>query len=243
MECDMRGIPNHPVVCIGCGELKGSPKDRQCHSCRIQTRPNPNRRFSWTPELDQELQLAYQEARTRRELTENLNLFQKRSGFTRIVVLARATQLGISEKRKRWSPEEVKVLSEAAGTLSKAAIARKLKRSYWSVKAECSRLQLSSRLSDGYSRSDVQYLLGVGQRTIRKWIALGWLRVQDGRVTEPSMIKFLREHPEEYRLSRVDEAWYKGLLFPSFGIKRDRDLPHVINKPVAPGAEAWLDAG
>jgi hypothetical protein len=57
------------------------------------------------------------------------------------------------------------------------------------------------------------------------------------------MIKFLREHPEEYRLSRVDEAWYKGLLFQSFGIKRDRDLPHVINKPVAPGAEAWLDAG
>ncbi len=239
----MRGIPNNPVVCVGCGELKGSPKDRRCHSCRIQTRPNPNKRFFWTPELDQELQLAYQEARTRRELSENLDVFQKRSGFTRIVMLARATQLGMSAKRKRWSPEEVEVLSEAAGTLSKAAIARKLKRSYWSVKAECSRLQLSSRLSEGYSRNDVQHLLGVGQRSIRKWITWGWLRVQEGRVTETSMIKFLREHPEEYRLSRVDEAWFKGLLFPSFGIKRDRDMPQVMSKTVAPDAEAWLDAG
>ncbi|HXB21271.1 MAG TPA: hypothetical protein VNV88_07820 [Candidatus Solibacter sp.] len=239
----MRGIPNNPVVCIGCGELRGSPKDRRCHSCRIQTRPNPNKKFSWTAELDQELQLAYKEAHTRRELSENLNRFQKRSGFTRIVMLARAAQLGISAKRKRWTPEEIEVLSEAAGSLSKAAIARKLKRSYWAVKAECSKLQISSRLSEGYSRADIECLLGVGPRSVRKWITLGWLRVQDGRVTEPSVIKFLREHPEEYRLSRVDEAWYKGLLFPSFGVKRDRDVPQVIGKPIAPDAEAWLSTG
>jgi hypothetical protein len=30
-------------------------------------------------------------------------------------------------------------------------------------------------------------------------------------------MKFLRDHPEEYRLNRVDEAWFKGLMFPSFG--------------------------
>jgi hypothetical protein len=49
------------------------------------------------------------------------------------------------------------------------------------------------------------------------WIKLGWLRVQDDRITETSMMKFLRDHPEEYRLNRVDEAWFKGLMFPSFG--------------------------
>jgi hypothetical protein len=239
----MRGIPNNPVECEGCGELRGSPRDRLCHSCRIQARPNPNKRFSWTPELDQELQLAYKEAHTRRELSGNLDRFQKRSGFTRIVMLARAAQLGISAKRKRWTPEEIEVLGEAAGSLSKAAIARRLKRSYWAVKAECSRLQISSRLSKGYSRADIECLLGVGPRSVRRWIALGWLRVQDGRVTEPSVIKFLREHPEEYRLSRVDEPWFKGLLFPSFGVKRDRDGPQAISKSIAPDAEAWLSAG
>ncbi|HEV2992501.1 MAG TPA: hypothetical protein VG759_28970 [Candidatus Angelobacter sp.] len=236
----MRGIPNNPVVCTVCGELKGSPKDQRCHACRIQTRPNPNKRFHWTPELDQELQLAYRDAHSRNELTENLNRFQKRTGFTRIVVLARATQLGMSAKRRRWSRQEIEVLNQAAGTLSKAAIARKLKRSYWSVKAECTRLQLSARLSDGYSRRDVECLLGVGHRSIRKWITMGWLRVQQGRVTEASIIKFLREHPEEYRLSRVDEAWFKGLLFPAFGLKRNEDLSRTASKPVAPAAEVWL---
>jgi len=45
------------------------------------------------------------------------------------VVLARATQLGMSTKRRRWSPEEIEILNETAGTLSKAAIARKLSQS------------------------------------------------------------------------------------------------------------------
>jgi hypothetical protein len=85
------------------------------------------------------------------------------------------------------------------------------------VKAQCSRLSIQSRLTSGYSRADVEYLLGVGARSVRKWIKLGWLRVQDDRITETSMVRFLRDHSEEYRLNRVDETWFKGLLFPSFG--------------------------
>jgi hypothetical protein len=30
-------------------------------------------------------------------------------------------------------------------------------------------------------------------------------------------VRFLRDHPEEYRLNRVDETWFKGLMFPLFG--------------------------
>ena len=111
----------------------------------------------------------------------------------------------------------MKLLGELAGTLTKSAIARKLGRSYWSVKAQCSRLSIQSRLTSGYSRIDIQYLLGVGGRSTARWIKRGWLKLQNDRITEASVIKFLREHPEEYRLSRVDETWFKGLLFPSFG--------------------------
>lgn len=166
-------------------------------------RPNPTRRFCWSSELDRQLRALYQEAHTRRELTERLNAFQRQCGFTRVVVLARATQLGLSSISRRWTAAEIELLGELAGTLSKSAIARKLGRSYWSVKAQCSRLCIQSRLTSGYSRVDVQYLLGVGGRSINKWIKLGWLRVQNDRITEASMVKFLREHPEEYRLSRV----------------------------------------
>lgn len=213
----MRGIPNNPVACTCCGNPDGSPGDQFCHSCRIKARPNPNKRFWWSPDLDRQLCIAYQETRDRRELTQSLNAFQKRTGFTRVVVLARATQLGLSSASKRWTVEELEILGELAGTLSKSAIARKLGRSYCSVKAQCSRLGLQSRLASGYSRADVGYLLGVGARSVRTWIKLGWLRVQDDRITETSMMKFLRDHPEEYRLNRVDEAWFKGLMFPSFG--------------------------
>jgi hypothetical protein len=159
----------------------------------------------------------YQEAHTRQDLTAGLNAFQRQTGFTRVVVLARATQLGLSSASRRWTQAEIELLGDLAGTLSKSAIARKLGRSYWSVKAQCSRLFIQSRLISGYSRVDVQYLLGVGGRSLKKWITLGWLKLQNDRITEASMARFLREHPEEYRLSRVDETWFKGLVFPSFG--------------------------
>jgi DNA-binding CsgD family transcriptional regulator len=133
--------------------------------------------------------------------------------------VARAAALGLGQSRKRWSESEVEVLSEAAGRLSKAAIAKKLNRTYWSVKAEFSKLELQSRLRDGYSQGDVAYLLGASPRSVRKWVRSGWLRLQGSRITEASLSRFIRTHAEEYQLSRVDEAWFKGLLFPEFGRK------------------------
>jgi len=213
----VRGIPNNPVACRSCGELKGSPADQLCHGCRIRNRPNPNKKFSWTAQLDQELKLVYQESRNRVELTEGINAFQRRARFTRVVILARAAELGLSSPSRRWTQTEIDILCDLAGSQSKSAIARKLGRSYCSVKAQCAKQNISARLSSGYSRADVEFLLGVGARSVRKWIKSGWLRLQQDRVTESGITKFLREHPEEYTLSRVDEAWFKGLLFPSFG--------------------------
>lgn len=216
----MRGVPNHKVCCSRCGKLAGCPKDGLCHGCRIRSRPNPQKRFSWTPELDQALIRAYKQARTRLELSENLDHFQRRTGFTRVVALSRAVALGLGSRRKTWTPEERQLVAEWAGTFSKAAIARKLRRSYWSVKAELSKLELSARVTEGYSQNDMVYLLGVSARMLRKWISLGWLSVHGNRITEASVVRFLREHPGEYSLNRVDEAWFKGLLFPAFGKKR-----------------------
>ena len=213
----MRGIPNKPVVCRSCSERKGSPADHLCHGCRIKMRPSPNKRFFWTTELDQQLRLCYQDAPNKVALTDNLTGLQKRTGFTRVVLLARAAQLGLSAQSRAWTQGEIQSLENLAGTLSSAAIARKLGRSYGSIKARCAKQNISRRIREGYSREDVESLLGVGARSVRKWIKSGWLRLHQGRVTESSMIRFLREHPEEYRLNRVDETWFKGLLFPSFG--------------------------
>lgn len=219
----MRGIPKQAVTCTVCGGQNGCPKDQLCHRCRLALRPNPNKRFHWTTELDQSLGLAYQRARSRRELSESIDHLQRRTGFSRAAILSRATELHLSSERQAWTDQEIEILRELAGTLSKSAIARKLGRSYWSVKGAFSRMEISARLTDGYSREDAAMLLGVSARSIRSWISMGWLVVRDGRISEASMRTFLRRHSEEYSLNRVDEPWFKGMVFPSFGRRAAAD--------------------
>ena len=214
----MRGIPNHPVICGKCGGGNGCPKDSRCHRCRIKGRPNPNKRFFWTADLDNALIRAYRRAGTRRELTSNLNHIQRLSGFTRVVILSRAEALGLSfAVRRPWKEAELESLREDLGTLSQSQIARRLGRTYYSVKAQAARMGFSARVSADYSQQDIEQLLGVGRKRVSQWIRKGWLHLLGGRITERSLENFLRLHPEEYQLNRVDEAWFKGMLFPSFG--------------------------
>src|SRR5262249_18019486 len=140
----MRGIPSHPVTCCKCGNDNGCPKDGQCHRCRITGRQNPNKRFFWTTDLDNALTRAYRRARNRRELTDNLNHVQRLSGFTRVVILSRAEAMSLSFYAKRpWKEAEIESLRENLGTLSKSQIARRLGRSYNSVKAQVTNMRLS----------------------------------------------------------------------------------------------------
>jgi hypothetical protein len=214
----MRGFPNHPVTCSKCGSAKGCPKDSLCHGCRVTCRPNANKRFCWTTDLDSTLTRAYRSAHTRRELSSNLNHIQRLSSFTRVVILSRAAVLGLSfAVRRPWTETEIELLGEDLGTRSQSQIAKRLGRTYYSVKAQVSRMGLSACVSAHYSQHDVQQLFGVGRKRVCQWIRNRWLQLQDGRITERSLERFLRQHPEEYQLNRVDEAWFKGMLFPSFG--------------------------
>jgi len=160
---------------------------------------------------------AYRRALTRRELSTSLTALQLRSGFTRVVILERAVQLRLSFSRRRpWAPEEIALLESLAGSYSPASISRRLKRTFASVKAKLKQLQISARVTEGYSQTDLAELLGASPVSIRRWGRIGWLPVVNGRISEAAVVKFLRLHPHEYQLRRVDEAWFKGLLFPAF---------------------------
>ncbi len=196
--------------------MKGCASDALCHSCRMLARSRV-RKFVWTSELDGILQRAYQHATTRVELSANITHLQRRSGFTRNVILSRAVQLGLSfSNRRAWTVEEVAILQARAGSATPKALAVKLKRSHSSVKAKLKELSLSARISEGYTQDDLRQLLGVSARSIRDWLAWGWLRMVQERIPEASVIKFLRLHSEQYHLGRVDQAWFKGLVFPAF---------------------------
>lgn len=213
----MRGVPRKPVMCLRCNRMKACAKDRLCHSCRMTGRPNPQKRFTWTTEFDALLVSAYRRAQNREELSRNLTAFRARTGFTRVVVLARAAQLGLSFVRRRpWTREETALLGCLAGRYSTTYIARKLKRTFASVKAKVKQLDISVRVTEGYSQFDLAELLGASPTSIRRWCRIGWLRLTNGRVPETAVVNFLRLHPHEYQLRRVDDAWFKGLLFPAF---------------------------
>lgn len=107
----------------------------------------------------------------------------------------------------------METMCELVGTYSNKTVALKLGRSYHSVKRKVVAMKLSSRVREGYSLQDVQELLGVNSRKVYSWICKGWLRLDDGRVSDMQMRRFLRRHPEEYILRRVDEAWFKDVVF------------------------------
>ena len=210
----MRGVPKFPVLCSECGELNGAPKDKLCHACRLRSRPNSRKRFFWTKEFEARLRDSSTRASTREDLTASLDALQRFTGFPRFVILARAADLGLSFlKRRPWSDEELHFLKSNAGRLSMKALAARLSRTYYSVKAAVKSMELDGRVTDGYSVDELTRTFGVGKATIDRWITKGWIAHKEGRITEMSVVRFLRRRPHEYQLRRVDEVWFKELVF------------------------------
>lgn len=180
--------------------------------------------------LDELLRGVYRGARSRSELGVGVSDVMRRTGFPRWAVNRRAQVLGITAQRWMfWKTEEVLLLREQAGHWSVAKIARKLGRSPGSVKLKAYQIGISMRASDTYSRVDAAELLGVNVQSVARWINHGWLRDstafdgQYSRIRHFELVRFIKLHPEEYDLRRVDQAWFKGALFPSYGTKRTID--------------------
>lgn len=176
------------------------------------------KKFYWTDGLDSILKRSYRTARNRNELIRNLTYIQRLTGFPRFAIISRASALGIAKMKKQpWTVRDLSQLRELAGACGRRTLAKRLNRSEYSVKAALKRLNLSARISDGYSRTDLVELLGASPTSVRRWERLGWLAFACyGRASETSVRRFLRMHPDEYQLSFVNEAWFKGLLFETY---------------------------
>jgi hypothetical protein len=180
----------------------------------LRSKPNSRRKFSWTKEFDTRLRDSYTRASARKDLTASLDALQRFTGFPRFVILARAADLGFSFVRRRpWSDEELQFLKSNAGRLSVKALAERLSRTYYSVKAAIKSMELDGRVTQGYSVDELMRTFGVGKATVDRWIAKGWMRRNEGRITENSVYRFIRLRPHEYQLRRVDEIWFKEIVF------------------------------
>ena len=177
-----------------------------------------SKKFNWTDGLDSILKRSYRTARDRNELIRNLTYIQRLTGFPRSAITSRASALGLTRIRKQpWTASEFSQLRELAGTCGRKTLAKCLGRSEYSVKAALKRLMLSARVTEGYSRTDLVELLGVSPTSVRRWERLRWLAFGCyGRTSETAVRRFLKMHPDQYQLSFVNEAWFKGLLFETY---------------------------
>jgi hypothetical protein len=128
-----------------------------------------------------------------------------------------AQEMGLSFNRREWTAEEDGFLADHIGILTARVIAARLKRSMGSVRDRASHLALSARVQEGYNISDLAGVLGVGAPTARGWMRrglLGAVREREGlRVSEDAVVRFLRRYPGEYDLRRVDQTWFKSMVF------------------------------
>ncbi len=199
-----------------CGNSAAS--DGRCRSCRLTELNQSRRKYHWTPELIEELRQAYRQP-NKRKITAALDRLARVTGWPRKSIKDQARELGIvtSDHRRAWKQEEIEYLRERAGAESPYRLARKLGRSVHSVRAKAQRIQWSLAIREGYNMGDLARAFGVQHYKVASWMRRGLFgrvqQLQGSRVSEASVVRFLREHPAEYELRRVDEDWFKGLTF------------------------------
>jgi hypothetical protein len=205
------------LFCVQCGSEKPG-QDGLCQRCRARRLAQANRKYVFTDELRGELRDAY--AGGYQHLTAGLDRLVRRTGWPRFVFIREAHNLGVGTvgSRRDWAPEEDAYLAEHAGVQPVDAIAKALGRSRNSVWRRVQRrLRTSMRVSEGYTAQDLAAVMGISWKGIRTSFERGFFGrvkdVQGCRVSEKAVVKFLVEHPDKYDLRRVDQAWFKAVLF------------------------------
>jgi hypothetical protein len=202
--------------------LRKAAQSLTCGTNRIRgTKP----KYTWRPEYDAYLKAQYFGGLNRRFRV--LNRMIRLTGLPRWYIKRQAARLGLTMQmdRQPWTRAELDVLDELVGRVSVATIAKRLHRPVSSVANKLKRLQISRRVREGYTMRDLELCLGEDHRKICGWIKKGWLedrlqgtRRHDGngmdihRIREKDILDFLRNHPQEINLGKVDQTWFLDMV-------------------------------
>jgi hypothetical protein len=231
MNCVICGQP------IEEGRSQGAPPSeaKYCSKCRADHRRRAKPKYTWRPEFDAFLKAQYFGGLNRR--FQVLNRMIRMTGLPRWYIKRQATRLGLTMKmdRQPWTPADLKVLEKLVGRVSSATIAKRLHRPESSVVNKLKRLGNSRRVREGYTMRDLEQCLGEDHHKISVWIANGWLRDRlqgtrrhDGngrdihRIREKDILRFLKNHPQEINLGKVDQVWFLDLV-----LLRGREVPEA----------------
>ncbi len=202
--------------------LRKPPQNLTCDANRP---PGTTRRYTWRPEYDAYLKAQYFGGLNRRFRV--LNRMIRLTGLPRWYIKRQAARLGLTMHmdRKPWTRGELDVLDDLVGRVSATTIAKRLRRPVSSVINKLKRMQISRRVRNGYTMRDLGLCLGEDHHKISGWIKNGWLqdrlqgtRRHDGngrdihRISEKDILDFLRNHPQEINLGKVDQTWFLDLV-------------------------------
>lgn len=139
-------------------------------------------------------------------------------GKTENAVYLKARRLGITliQDRRKWTPPEEASLAELWGSVSIETIAKKLKRTVFSLKVKAVRMNLGPMINnnDLITVSDMVDMLGISRdRITTTWIKLG-LKLNKKRLTKSityymitwdNLLTFLENNQNEWDSRNVEE--------------------------------------
>ena len=187
----------------------------------------------WQTEQDDYLTAHYFGGLNRR--FQVLNQMIRLTGMPRWYIKRQAARLGLTLHMDRtpWTAREMNLLEKLVGHISSATIAKRLHRPESSVVNKLKRIGTSRRVRNGYTMRDIELCFGEDHHKITQWIKNGWLqdrlqgtRRHDGngndihRIREKDVLTFLRNHPQEINLGKVDQTWFLDLV-----LLRGREVP------------------
>ena len=219
------------AVCSKCS-WRNAGSDGLCGACRLGNLSKSRRRYPEpSSELLEELRVAY--VGNTRQVAANLDRVARKYEWSKAHLKYEARKRGwrTQAERRNWSKSDEAYLQERIGRVSLAYIAKKLGRSLTAVTVHANRLGLSLRVADGYNVSTLCEVFGLHRGRIKSWINRGLLGQPHGHgghggevwFTEENVLRFIRNYPREYDLGRVDQLWFKGMVFGS-GAAYDADL-------------------
>jgi hypothetical protein len=200
-----------------------------CDKCDQRSKP----KYTWRTEYDTYLSTSYFGGLNRR--FQVLNRMVRLTGLPRWYIKRQAARLGLTlhTDRRPWTASEMNLLEKLVGHVSSATIAKRLHRPESSVVNKLKRIGTSRRVRNGYTMRELELCLGEDHHKITQWIKNGWLqdrlqgtRRHDGngndihRIRETDILTFIRNHPREVNLGKVDQTWFLDLV-----LLRGREVP------------------
>ena len=191
------------------------------------------RKYLWTPPLDQIVRDTY--VAGRKGAAQTLAV---RFGWPKWAITHRVSALGLARtKELNWTPDEDAVLEEWAGVRSAHWMKQQpglRHRTETAIVVRLKRLHISRRIQhDGLTMGQFEQALGVDHRQIAAWVRSGRLlstRVKTDRLPQQcgdpyvfaaaDITAFVLENPSLFRLDRVDQLWFMGLMREASGVAR-----------------------